>query len=68
MIVAVNYAAHQSQCHLKLPFNDFGEKSWRLADQLGTNIYEREGSHLQSQGLYLDMAPWQAAVYSLDSQ
>lgn len=64
MLVVVNYAAHQSQCYLKLPFTDLAEKSWQLTDQLGIDVYERDGDHMQSQGLYLDMLPWQASVYS----
>jgi glycosidase len=67
MIVVVNYAAHQSQCYLKLPAMDLKAKSWQLADQLGGEAYERDGDSLDSQGLYLDMPPWQAAVYSIVS-
>jgi len=28
-------------------------------------VYDRDGSELQSRGLYLDMRPWQASVFSL---
>ena len=64
LLVAVNYAPHQSQCYVRLPFPDLAGKPWRLQDQLGSAVYDRDGSDLQSQGLFLDMAPWQAAVYS----
>jgi hypothetical protein len=33
-VVAVNYAANQSQCHVRLPFANLGGKKWRLQDQL----------------------------------
>ena len=63
--MAVNYAPTQSQCYDRLPFTDLGNRRWRLQDQIGIGVYDRDGSDLRSGGLYLDMAPWQAGVYSL---
>jgi hypothetical protein len=65
MVVAVNYAANQSQCYVRVPFTDLAGQRWRLADQLGTDVYDRHGNDLQSRGLYLDMAPWRSAIYTL---
>lgn len=64
-IVAVNYAANQSQCHVHLPFADLGGKRWRLKDQLATASYLWQGEDLNARGLFLDMAPWQASVFLL---
>ena len=68
LLVAVNYAPNQSQCYVRLPFADLGNKQWRLQDLLGDATYDREGNDLHARGLYLDMAPWQAAVFSLKAQ
>jgi len=65
LLVTVNYAPNQSQCRLKLPFDDLGGAKWRLEDLLGNAIYERDGDELQSGGLYLDEPPWRASVFSL---
>ncbi len=65
LVVAVNYAANQSQCHVRLPFADLPGKKWRLQDQLTTLSYDWNGDDLQGRGLYLDMAPWQTSVFSL---
>jgi hypothetical protein len=65
LLVAVNYAPNQSQCYARLPFGDLGNAQWQLQDQLGEAIYLRDGNELQARGLYLDMAPWQASVFSL---
>jgi glycosidase len=65
LIVAVNYAPNQSQCHLRLPFANLVGKKWLLQDQLSNANYEWNGDDLQEKGLYLDMAPWQASVFSL---
>ena len=64
-MVAVNYAANQSQCYVALPFADLAGDDWRLADQIEDAVYDRDGDDLQSRGLYLDMAPWQASVFTL---
>jgi hypothetical protein len=65
LLVAVNYAPNQSQCHVRLPFADLAGKKWQLQDQLHQASYEWNGDDLQGKGLYLDMVPWQAAVFAL---
>ena len=65
LLVAVNYAAHTSQCYVRLPFADLGAGQWRLRDLLGDVAYEREGRDLQSRGLYLDVPAWQAQVFEM---
>ncbi len=62
LLVAVNYAPNQSQCHVRLPFADLGGKQWRIEDQLDSAAYNWNGNDLAGRGLYLDMSPWQAAV------
>jgi hypothetical protein len=68
LLVAVNYAPNQSQCFVKLPFADLGNRQWRLQDHMGAAVYERNGNELQSRGLFLDMPPWQSAVFSMTAQ
>ena len=63
--MAVNYAAHQSQCFVRLPFADLGGRQWRLSDWLSDATYDRDGNELQSRGLYLDEPPWQARVFEM---
>lgn len=59
LLVAVNYAQHQSQCYLRLPMHDLAGCQWRLRDILGDAEYLRDGHELVERGLYLDLAPWQ---------
>ena len=65
LLVAVNYAPNHSQCYVRLPFADLGNNPWRLAEVLGDATYNREGNDLLARGLYLDVPPWQASVFSL---
>lgn len=66
VLVAVNYAHNQSQCYVKLPFTDLAGTSWRLQDQMSPATFDRAGDDLQARGLFLDMSPWELAVFSLD--
>jgi hypothetical protein len=65
LLVGVNFADHPSQCYVRLPFPDLGNRRWRLRDLLGEAIYDRDGNDLQSRGLYLDMHPWQYHLFEM---
>jgi hypothetical protein len=64
LLAVVNYADHQSQCYVRLPFCSPGG-GWRLRDLMGDAQYERDGNDLSSRGLYLDIAPWQFHAFQL---
>jgi hypothetical protein len=66
-VIAVNYAAHQSQCHVRLPFENLAGRPWRLQDQMAAGDYAWNGDDLTGRGLFLDMGPWQACVLVLKS-
>ncbi|HEY3969634.1 MAG TPA: alpha-amylase family glycosyl hydrolase [Planctomycetaceae bacterium] len=68
LLAVVNYAPNQSQCRLRLPSLGLAGKSWRLNDQLSSASYDRDGNELDSHGLFLDMTPWQACVFSLTAE
>jgi hypothetical protein len=65
LLAVVNYAPNQSQCYVRLPFDDLGNNQWRLQDQLGDAVYDRDGNDLQTRGLYIDAAPWYRSIFSL---
>jgi Alpha amylase, catalytic domain len=58
VLVAVNYASHQSQCYVRLPFPSLGGRRYRLVDLLGDARYDRQGDDLASRGLFLDLPAW----------
>ncbi len=67
VLIAVNYAANQSQCYVRWPFPELGGRPIRLTDLIGSAQFERDGSDLLSRGLYLDLPPWGAHVFSVTS-
>ena len=50
---------------MRLPFEGLSGRSWRLTDQLGSAVHERDGADLQARGLYLDEPAWQACAFAL---
>jgi hypothetical protein len=65
LLVTVNYASHQSQCYVRLPFPDLDGRTVRLSDLLGPARYDREGTDLATRGLYLDLPPWGYHLFAL---
>ncbi|HYX54500.1 MAG TPA: alpha-amylase family glycosyl hydrolase [Candidatus Limnocylindrales bacterium] len=65
LLVTVNYAAHQSQCYVRLPFGGLGGCQWRVRDLLSDSIYDRNGADLQSRGMYLDVSAWHCHVFEI---
>jgi hypothetical protein len=64
-VMVVNYSDHQSQCHLRLPFADLLGATWKFQDLMSEASYDRDGSGLVSNGLYLDMRAWQYHVFEM---
>jgi hypothetical protein len=64
-LIAVNYAANQSQCYVRIPFPDLSGRKVRLKDLTGAATYDREGNELTSPGLYLDLQAWGYHVFEV---
>jgi Alpha amylase, catalytic domain len=58
VLVAVNYADHQSQCRVRLPLDGVDGRSVRFTDVMGSAVYDRADMDLAAHGLYLDLPPW----------
>jgi hypothetical protein len=62
-VIAVNFAGHQSQCYVRLPFADLAGGTVRFRDQMGLASYDRNADELVSRGLYLDLPAWAYQVF-----
>ena len=65
VLVAVNYADHQSQCYVRLPLDRVDGRSVRFTDATGSAVYDRADTDLAAHGLYLDMPPWGYHVFEM---
>ena len=66
LLVTVNYADHQGQCYVRLPFGDLGGPV-RLVDVMSDARYDRDGLELASRGLYLDLPAWGYHVFDVQA-
>jgi Alpha amylase, catalytic domain len=67
-VVAVNYAANQSQCYVRLPSRDAHGDAVQFTDLMGPSSFVRDGHDLDGRGLYLDMSPWGYHVFEITSR
>jgi glycosidase len=65
-VVVVNYAGNQGQCRLQFPFPEFRGKQVHLTDIMGSEVYDRDGTELVDNGLYIDHSPWHFNVFKLE--
>jgi glycosidase len=65
-LVVVNYTHHQGQCLLRLPFPSLSGTRFRLTDEMGSEVYVRDGDVLTDPGLFIDLGPWRYNVFRLE--
>jgi glycosidase len=66
LLAAVNYAPARGQCYVRLPWEDLRGRAVVLTDLVNPMTrYERDGSDLARQGLYLDVPAWGHHVFEV---
>ena len=63
----MNYTDHQSQCYVRPASEDLRGSTVRFTDLMGDAVYDRAGSDVASQGLYLDLPPWGYHVFDVSA-
>jgi hypothetical protein len=64
LVVVVNYASHQSQCYLHIPFAS-ERKSLQFRDLMGAATYDRDAGEIAARGLYLDIPAWGYHIFEV---
>jgi glycosidase len=67
LLVCVNYGPTQGQCVARLADDRLRGRAWRLRDLLGPAVYERQGTEMANEGLFLDMPAWGYHVFELSA-
>jgi hypothetical protein len=57
-LVVVDLADAAAAAHVALPWDDLAGRTWVLDDQLSGERYERDGTALARDGLYVQLPPW----------
>ncbi|GAA4941680.1 alpha-amylase family glycosyl hydrolase [Actinoplanes utahensis] len=64
-IVVINFSDRPAQAMVELPWPRLAGRSWRLADQLSGQVFERDGDELAGAGLYIDLPAWGSHIVTL---
>ncbi len=65
-LVVINNADTPASARIQLPWDDLAGETWRLDDVLAGEHFEREGTELDAEGLYVQLAPWQFHVLNVE--
>lgn len=65
-LAVANLGAEPGQCYVTLDLTHLRRRQVLLRDLLSPARYERDGDELREQGLYLDMAPYQAHLFAIE--
>lgn len=57
-LMVVNLSGTQSQGKIPLPWEELRSKTWRLADPLSGEAFDRHGDDLVNNGLFVNLPPW----------
>ena len=66
-LVAVNLSAARATGRVRLPWGDLDGRSWRLADKLSDDRFERSGDDLARQGFDIALEAWGSHLLVLES-
>jgi hypothetical protein len=48
---------------VRLPWSDLAGRTWNLVDLLDGASYDRDGTDMSNEGLYVDRPPWGSHVF-----
>jgi hypothetical protein len=65
VLIVVNLSGFLSQGQVRVPWDELAGHSWQLTDGLSGDEFERDGSHMLSSGLYVDLGPWRCHFLKL---
>ncbi len=65
-LIIVNFSEIHSQAMIKVPWDDIYGKSVQLTDLLCWEKYDRLGTDMINEGLYVDLKPWSCHFFNLN--
>ena len=61
-LVVVNFADAPASARVHVPWTDLGGRTWRLHDLLSDDAFERDGTEVAAEGLYVHLPAWASHV------
>ena len=62
-LVVVNFSDAPAQGRVRLPWTDLAGRTWNLVDLLDGASYDRDGTDMSNEGLYVDRPAWGCHVF-----
>jgi hypothetical protein len=63
-LIVVNYSPGNAQGRIPVPDFDLNGRTWTLYDVMHLYEYDRNGSEIAGDGLYVDLPPWQTHIFT----
>jgi hypothetical protein len=57
-LVVINHADAPAAARVHPPWDDLADETWRLEDQLSGEVFERDGTDVAAEGLFVRLPPW----------
>ena len=58
-LIVVNLSDCSSQARVRVPWPKMRlDATWQMIDLLSDSLYERDGDEMSSEGLYVELGPW----------
>jgi glycosidase len=64
-LVVINFGPESAQARVNIPWDELRGGTWRLADALSSDVYDRSGDEMRNEGLYVDLKPWQCHLFKV---
>ncbi len=64
-LIIINFGEGPAQARVAVPWDELSGKTWRLADVLSEETFERSGDEMRDSGLYADLGPWQCHFFRM---
>jgi len=65
-LIIINFGPGTAQARVRPAWNELTGKTWRLADMLSYETFERSGDEMRDSGLYVDLGPWKCHFFHLE--
>ena len=62
-LIVINWGPDAAQALVRVPWDEFRERQWHLADALSGACYDRSGGEMRDTGMYVDLGPWNCHVF-----
>ena len=66
-LIVVNFSGGTSQAFIHVPWDELRGGTWRLADALTGEVYDRNSNEMRDSGLYVDLQPWECHFFRVQA-